>query len=247
MKLEAPPGFEPGMEVLQTSALPLGDGADRIRCCRTGEHRIVPDRHGAIKDGHPLPSWATISKPMPENQSVDFYEVLQISPNADADTVQRVFRLLAQRFHPDNTETGNADRFRALHEAYSVLSAPEKRAQYDIHHQALRQERWRFAATARNANDFEIEQQTRSTLLEILYSRRRAEPGNPAFSPFELSQLTGQPREHLEFTIWYLLQKKFVTRDDQSNLTITVDGVDFVEKYHGEDLKRRLTASTQTS
>jgi hypothetical protein len=26
--LEAPPGFEPGMEVLQTSALPLGDGAD---------------------------------------------------------------------------------------------------------------------------------------------------------------------------------------------------------------------------
>ena len=25
--MEAPPGFEPGMEVLQTSALPLGDGA----------------------------------------------------------------------------------------------------------------------------------------------------------------------------------------------------------------------------
>ncbi len=184
---------------------------------------------------------------MPESQSVDFYEVLQISPNADADTVQRVFRLLAQRFHPDNAETGNADRFRALHEAYSVLSVPEKRAQYDIHHQALRQERWRFAATARNATDFEIEQQMRSTILEILYSRRRAEPGNPAFSPFELSQLTGQPREHLEFTIWYLLQKKFATRDDQSNLTITVDGVDFVERYHGDDLKRRLTASTQTS
>ncbi len=29
MKLEAPPGFEPGIEVLQTSALPLGDGADQ--------------------------------------------------------------------------------------------------------------------------------------------------------------------------------------------------------------------------
>ena len=27
-RMEAPPGFEPGMEVLQTSALPLGDGAD---------------------------------------------------------------------------------------------------------------------------------------------------------------------------------------------------------------------------
>jgi hypothetical protein len=34
--LEAPPGFEPGMEVLQTSALPLGDGADRDRLTRDG-------------------------------------------------------------------------------------------------------------------------------------------------------------------------------------------------------------------
>src|SRR5260221_1792914 len=184
---------------------------------------------------------------MPDSQPIDYYEVLQISPNADADTVQRVYRLLAQRFHPDNTETGDAGRFRALHEAYSVLSVPERRAQYDIHHQALRQERWRFAATGKGANDFEIEQQMRSTILEILYSRRRAEPGNPAFSPYELTQLTGQPREHLEFTIWYLNQKKYVTRDDQSNLTITPDGVDFVEKHHGEDLKRRLTAGTETS
>jgi curved DNA-binding protein CbpA len=182
---------------------------------------------------------------MSDSQTVDYYEALQISPNADADTIQRVFRLLAQRFHPDNAESGNADRFRALHEAYSVLSVPEKRAQYDIHHHALRQERWRFAATAKGANDFEIEQQMRCTILEILYSRRRAEPGHPSLSPFELSQLTGQPREHLEFTVWYLLQKKLVTRDDQSSLTITADGVDFVEKNQGEDLKRRLTAVNQ--
>jgi len=184
---------------------------------------------------------------MVDKPAVDFYEVLQISPNADPDTVQRVFRLLAQRFHPDNTETGDADRFRALHEAYSVLSVPERRAQYDIHHEALRQERWRFAATSKSANDFEIEQQVRATILEILYARRRAEPGEPSFSPYDLSQLTGQPREHLEFTIWYLSQKKFVTRDDQSRLTITADGVDYVEKHHGDNLKRRLTAVTETS
>jgi curved DNA-binding protein CbpA len=183
---------------------------------------------------------------MSEEQSVDFYETLQISPNADADTIQRVFRLLAQRFHPDNAETGNADRFRALHDAYSVLSVPEKRAQYDVHHEALRQERWRFAADAKGATDVEMEQQLRCTILEILYARRRAEPGNPSFSPYELSQLTGRPREHLEFTNWYLLQKKLVTRDDQSRLTITADGVDFVEKNQGLDIKRRLTAVTET-
>ena len=179
-----------------------------------------------------------------EAQSVDHYETLQISPNADADTVQRVFRMLAQRFHPDNKETGNADRFRALHDAYSVLSVPEKRAQYDVHHLALRQERWRFAASIKSNDDFEIEQQVRCTILEILYARRRAEPGNPSTSPFDLSQLTGQPREHLEFTFWYLNQRKFVTRDDQSRLTITADGVDYVEANRGGSMRRRLTASS---
>lgn len=180
-----------------------------------------------------------------EDQMVDHYETLQISPNADADTVQRVFRLLAQRFHPDNKDTGNADRFRALHEAYSVLSVPEKRAQYDVHHQALRQERWRFAASVKGNDDFELEQQMRCTILEILYARRRAEPGNPSFSPYELTQLTGQPREHLEFTFWYLTQKKYTTRDDQSRVTITADGVDYIEQHHNGGLKRRLTASNE--
>src|SRR5258708_28038345 len=157
---------------------------------------------------------------MSNTEPADYYETLQISPNADPDTIQRVFRLLAQRFHPDNTETGNATRFRELHDAYSVLSVPEKRAQYDVRHQALRQERWRFVASGRSADDdFEIEQQLRCTILEILYARRRAEPGTPAFSQYDLSQLTGRPREHLEFTIWYLAQRKLVTRDDSAALT----------------------------
>lgn len=179
---------------------------------------------------------------MPEK--IDYYETLQISPNADADTIQRVFRMLAQRYHPDNKETGNEVKFRALHESYSVLSVPEKRAQYDVHHQAMRQERWRFVASGSSADaDVDQEQQLRATILEILYARRRAEPGNPAFSQYELSQLTGRPREHLEFPVWYLIQKKFVTRDDSSSLTITVDGVDYIEQNAGARIKRRLTAS----
>src|SRR5262249_20073552 len=46
LELEAPPGFEPGMEVLQTSALPLGDGADRrtFPAERGTPHRTRPHR-----------------------------------------------------------------------------------------------------------------------------------------------------------------------------------------------------------
>jgi len=120
------------------------------------------------------------------------------------------------------------------------------RAQYDVIYSRHRQERWRLVTTGATAeNDFETEQILRLTVLEVLYARRRTEPENPALSPLDLESLTGTPREHLEFTIWYLIQKKFVTRDDQSRLTITVDGVDFVEKNHGDDMKRRLTAVNQ--
>jgi hypothetical protein len=47
------------------------------------------------------------------------------------------------------------------------------------------------------------------------------DPGVPGiFSP-DLEKLTGRPREHLEFTIWYLVQKKYITRGDSSLLVIT--------------------------
>lgn len=171
--------------------------------------------------------------PIAKEDELDHYETLQVSPNADTDTIQRVFRLLAQRFHPDNQETGSDERFRAIHKAYEVLSDSERRAQYDIRHEAFRRERWRFVATGPpKASDFNLEQHVRYTVLEILYSRRRGDPDHPGISQLELVRLTGQPREHLEFTIWYLVQKKLLSRDDQSNLTISVEGIDFVEQFH---------------
>jgi uncharacterized protein YabN with tetrapyrrole methylase and pyrophosphatase domain len=44
---------------------------------------------------------------MSNDTEIDYYEVLQISANAEPETVHRVYRLLAQRFHPDNIESGD--------------------------------------------------------------------------------------------------------------------------------------------
>ena len=52
----------------------------------------------------------------------DYYEFLQISPSAENDTIHRVYRFLAARFHPDNHDTGDAERFFLLKQAYEVLS-----------------------------------------------------------------------------------------------------------------------------
>jgi curved DNA-binding protein len=161
----------------------------------------------------------------------DYYEILQISPTAEPETVHRVYRLLAQRFHPDNTETGDEDRFRQLSEAYQVLGDSEKRAQYDIVHANLKQGRWRLISANQQAgDDFESEQLARLMVLELLYIRRRTDFSDPGLSLFDLESLTGRAREHLQFTIWFLTQKKYVTRADDGVVTITADGVEYLEK-----------------
>ena len=103
---------------------------------------------------------------MPRAQTPDYYEILQISPTAEPETVHKVYRLLAQRCHPDNKETGNDGQFRQLSEAYQVLSDPERRAQYDVTHAALRESRWRLVTNGSHAsNDLELEQHIRLTVL----------------------------------------------------------------------------------
>ncbi len=179
-------------------------------------------------------------------QPVDLYEVLQISPNADLDTIHRIYRLLAQRWHPDNQSTGDTTRFRALCDAYAILGDPEQRAQYDLAYHAERHTRWHVTSVeTRGENEFEIEQIVRLTVLEVLYTRRRTHPNDPGIFPVDLEELTGHPREHLEFTTWYLAQKRFVQRTDSSNIAITADGVDYLERSaHAHLQRRRLTAST---
>jgi curved DNA-binding protein CbpA len=177
---------------------------------------------------------------------IDYYEVLQISPSAEPDTVHRVYRLLAQRCHPDNIQTGNEDQFRLLSEAYQVISDPERRAKYDIAHARQSQERWRLIENGpQGDNDFEAEQLVRLAVLEVLYTRRRIEPQKPGISPLDLEHLLGIPREHLEFTTWFLVAKKFTTRMDSSSLVITAEGVEYLEVHHQQHAqRRRLKAGT---
>ena len=170
----------------------------------------------------------------------DYYEVLQVSPNAEPETIHRVYRLLALRYHPDSGDGADANRFRLLADAYRVLGDAQERAKYDVIHASRKQERWRLVSgNAHAENDVEAEQIVRLTVLELLYMRRRTDVEQPGLPLMDLEALTGRPREHLEFTIWYLTQKKLVTRSDGSALTITVDGVEYVEKNLQEFTNRR--------
>ncbi|MGW0469528.1 DnaJ C-terminal domain-containing protein [Streptomyces sp. NPDC003027] len=62
----------------------------------------------------------------------DYYEVLGVARNATAEEIQRAYRNLARRWHPDlNKEPGAEERFKEIGEAYNVLSDPQSRAEYD--------------------------------------------------------------------------------------------------------------------
>ena len=84
----------------------------------------------------------------------------------------------------------------------------------------------------------------RLTLLEVLYTKRRMEPREPAIYTFDLEEMIGRPREHLEFTIWYLAQRKYIARDDNSRILITADGVDHLEANYRANTRLRLKSAS---
>jgi curved DNA-binding protein len=73
---------------------------------------------------------------MERESFIDYYKILQLSQGADQETIERVYRLLAKRYHPDNKDTGDAQEFDTLVKAYRALSDPERRADYDAKYEA---------------------------------------------------------------------------------------------------------------
>jgi len=62
--------------------------------------------------------------------SKDYYKILGVQKSASEDEVKKAFRRLAHQFHPDK-QSGNAEKFKEVNEAYQVLSDKKRRAQYD--------------------------------------------------------------------------------------------------------------------
>ncbi len=160
---------------------------------------------------------------------VDYYEILQISANADDETVRRMYRIQAQRFHPDNQETGNAETFRRISEAYEILGDPARRSDYDRQHRSARQRAAVGAQDPPPAPSVMDETQRREEILQLLYRQKRAHPDQPSISLREFEALLNTSRDHLEFSIWYLKESGFLVRTDNARHTITLKGVQFAE------------------
>lgn len=161
---------------------------------------------------------------------VDYYELMQISPHAEMETIHRVYRMLANRYHPDNPQTGDTERFLHLKKAYEVLCDPALRTEYDLSYQTRRLEPLSVFNLREFALGIDGESNRRMGLLCLLYSRRRANPETAGMSLLEFETLMSLAREHLMFTLWYLKEKGMVRQVEGSDYVITAVGADWVEE-----------------
>jgi curved DNA-binding protein len=161
---------------------------------------------------------------------MDCYEIMQLSPNADTETIERVYRMLAQRYHPDNRQTGCAEAFIRLSEANRILSDQELRASYDARHRAAKRLHWKIFDQAQSATGREAEKRKRQGILSLLHAKTLEDPERAAIGLLAFEELLGCPREHLQAALWYLRGKGFIERADNGRYTITVQGFDAAEE-----------------
>lgn len=159
----------------------------------------------------------------------DYYDVLQISRGAELETIHRVYRIMALRFHPDNAKTGSLERFLLLKRAYQVLSDPQQRAAYDSAHRKSDTQPLPHFESKDFVYGVEGEVNRRLGVLSLLYHKRRMGEGTAGMSVLDLESRMAFPREYLTFTLWYLRSKNYIVLQENSDFALTAEGVDYVE------------------
>lgn len=172
---------------------------------------------------------------MNDRPFVDYYDVLQLSQSADNETLERVFRLLAKRYHPDNANSGNEEAFREVHEAYEVLKDPARRAAYDVQFDKHKSMQWQVFDQDATRGSHQEDQKIFSGVLSLLYAARRKNPEAGGLGGVDLERKLGIPREHLDFPFWYMKKRGWIELLQSGQYAITIDGID-------EILTREATA-----
>ena len=177
--------------------------------------------------------------------SNDYYEILEISPNASSETIERVFHHLAMRYHPDNRESGDLQQFVLIVEAHGALKDPVKRAEYNIQRKDRLAGRENIAIELGDTRTIEQDNDIQAKILKALYVRLRQDLNNPGLSEFELENKGVCPREQLDFHIWYLKEKGWIRRSEDGKLTVTADGVDRTKTEVNRETTKLLRSRDQ--
>jgi hypothetical protein len=160
----------------------------------------------------------------------DHYTILGVDPRTTPEAIQIAYDRLAQKYHPDTPQSGDQAKSDSIRLAYEVLTDPVLRLEFDKI-KGIDQDDANltfaglefFDALGRQAG-------LRAALLCVLYDRRRKKPSRPSLSIRNIEGMIQATNDELNFALFYLKQRALMVGDDKSNLMITVDGMDFLER-----------------
>ena len=155
----------------------------------------------------------------------DYYEILQLNSNATHDAIERMFRYLAAKHHPD--KGGDKEHFNYLVKAFENLRDPVQRAAYDAKLEEEANEASHLNEHARQAGPDAAE---RHELLCLFYARRRQSFDSPALGAVTIEKMLNIPEDVLGFHLWYFREKNWIKRAENGGFVITAEGVDKVEQ-----------------
>jgi hypothetical protein len=188
-------------------------------------------------------------QPRPAPKELNFYELLQVDRDAHPTIIRYAYRFLAAMYHPDNSESGNAEKFRIITEAWRTLSDDGKRAAYDMSLGAKVSAApppgapgVTTGANTDNFGKFSLpkipktgisydETELRLAILQILLSQRKKKPlsgGATAKMVMDILDINDIPV--IEFSFWYLREKGLVEMGERVFM-ISVRGVDYIVDY----------------
>ena len=98
--------------------------------------------------------------------------------------------------------------------------------------------RWQIFDQGKALTGKSAEKSKRRGILELLYTARRNDSVHPTLTLFDLEDMLGCPREHLEFSLWYLKENGLIVRSDNARYTITAKGVDYAENEYPDEMQR---------
>lgn len=167
-------------------------------------------------------------KPRNPAAEPDHHELLRAGVTGDAERLDRVYRALAFRYHPDNGDSGDSEIFLRISETYRILSVSKPRQEREI----AKHEETDWQTRLRRLKD------KRAAVLGLLCQRRVSDYRNAYVSRGEMESLTGMAPDEIGFVLWYLREKGAVTGSDSSpDYSISAAGVDILESIHQEDVR----------
>lgn len=187
--------------------------------------------------------------PQKDFKDMNYYQLLQVNREAHSTIIRYAYRFLAAMYHPDNSETGDSEKFRIVTEAWRTLSDEGKRAAYDMSLGAqeemqprhpgaggpggpggpnkgssFNRDALKMKKTGVSWNEIEL----RLAVLQILLDARKKRPKTGgASAKMIMDVLDLNDLNEMEFALWYLREKGLVEMGER-NFMISAVGVDYI-------------------